>query len=363
MAAAPVAPHALVNRSPGSRPPKSGGRAPASGRTSWRARRLRRNKAALVFGALFLVDLPGLPAGAGLRARRRPHRAERQPRHRHVKVGGKDVNVVSTEGIPIGPTWHGRFFLGADQNGRDVAVRLLYGGRNSLEIGLVAALITMFLATIIGHRSRATSAASPTASISRCPGPDVGVPGRAARRSRSGTALALGGLHVGPLNAPGQLAADAGADHRLRLRPVRGQADPRPGARPARAGVRRRRARCRGSATLRIMFSEILPNLASTIIVFIPLIIANAILLEAGAVVPRRRRAAAEAVVGHDDQRRHPADPERDPPDDRAGPDARADGARRSTSSATACATRSTRAPRCGWSTGWAASSSGGCSR
>jgi peptide/nickel transport system permease protein len=30
------------------------------------------------------------------------------------------------------------------------------------------------------------------------------------------------------------------------------------------------------------MLSEILPNLASTIIVFIPLIIANAILLEAG---------------------------------------------------------------------------------
>ena len=39
------------------------------------------------------------------------------------------------------------FFLGADRNGRDVAVRLLYGGRNSLEIGFVATLITMFLAT------------------------------------------------------------------------------------------------------------------------------------------------------------------------------------------------------------------------
>ena len=35
-------------------------------------------------------------------------------------------------GIPIGPTWHSRFFFGADFNGRDVAVRLLYGGRNSL---------------------------------------------------------------------------------------------------------------------------------------------------------------------------------------------------------------------------------------
>jgi peptide/nickel transport system permease protein len=43
-----------------------------------------------------------------------------------------------------------RFFLGADSVGRDVAVRLLYGGRNSLEIGGVATLITMVLATIIG---------------------------------------------------------------------------------------------------------------------------------------------------------------------------------------------------------------------
>ena len=36
-----------------------------------------------------------------------------------------------------------------------------------------------------------------------------------------------------------------------------------------------------GAGSLRIMFTEILPNLASTIIVFLPLAIANAILLEA----------------------------------------------------------------------------------
>ncbi len=40
-------------------------------------------------------------------------------------------------------------------------------------------------------------------------------------------------------------------------------------------------ARQQGLSHARIMFSEILPNLASTIIVFIPLILANAILLEA----------------------------------------------------------------------------------
>ena len=40
-------------------------------------------------------------------------------------------------------------------------------------------------------------------------------------------------------------------------------------------------ARQQGLSHVRIMFSEILPNLASTIVVFVPLILANAILLEA----------------------------------------------------------------------------------
>jgi peptide/nickel transport system permease protein len=40
-------------------------------------------------------------------------------------------------------------------------------------------------------------------------------------------------------------------------------------------------ARAQGAGPLRIMFSEILPNLATTIIVFFPLMVANAILLEA----------------------------------------------------------------------------------
>jgi peptide/nickel transport system permease protein len=40
-------------------------------------------------------------------------------------------------------------------------------------------------------------------------------------------------------------------------------------------------ARAQGSGHLRIMFSEIVPNLSSTLIVFFPLMVANAILLEA----------------------------------------------------------------------------------
>jgi peptide/nickel transport system permease protein len=41
-------------------------------------------------------------------------------------------------------------------------------------------------------------------------------------------------------------------------------------------------ARQQGLGSMRIMFGEVLPNLASTVIVFVPLILANAILTEAG---------------------------------------------------------------------------------
>src|SRR5262249_59074774 len=73
-------------------------------------------------------------------------------------VNGQRVPVVapSTTGLglgstPIGPTWDlHHYFLGADNQGRDVAARLLYGGRNSLLIGFLAGLITCIFGTVIG---------------------------------------------------------------------------------------------------------------------------------------------------------------------------------------------------------------------
>lgn len=57
-------------------------------------------------------------------------------------IDAKGNLTISPGGQPIGPQWfaaNGRYVLGADPQGRDVAVRLLYGGRLSLAIGILAA--------------------------------------------------------------------------------------------------------------------------------------------------------------------------------------------------------------------------------
>ena len=75
-----------------------------------------------------------------------------------ITIDGKAIPVMeqSTEGLglgynPIGPTWRlGSYFLGADNQGRDVMARLLYGGLISLLIAGAATVLTLTLATILG---------------------------------------------------------------------------------------------------------------------------------------------------------------------------------------------------------------------
>jgi peptide/nickel transport system permease protein len=55
-----------------------------------------------------------------------------------ITLHGKSVPVMQPSptgfGVtPIGPTWRAQYFLGADNQGRDVAARLLYGGRMILQ--------------------------------------------------------------------------------------------------------------------------------------------------------------------------------------------------------------------------------------
>lgn len=242
-------------------------------------RRLRRNRMALAFGVLFIVIVV-LCLLAPVYSHDIAHSsASDEHITETIIVGGHKETVVSATGIPIGPTWHSRFFLGADSNGRDVAVRLLYGGRNSLEIGIVATLITMVLAVILGivagyFRGITDGIISRILDIIWAyPAVLLGI--------ALGVTLAVGGIDFGLFSLKGNaLMVPAFIIGFVYIpyvaKPVRGQV----------LTLREREfvdaARQQGLSHVRIMASEILPNLASTIIVFLPLILANAILLEAG---------------------------------------------------------------------------------
>jgi peptide/nickel transport system permease protein len=245
----------------------------------WRLglRRLRRNKVAIAFGILFILLVLACLA-APLWAK---HVAHTTPSENHltdtIQLNGKTTNVVALDGVPIGPTWHGEFFLGADPNGRDIMVRLLYGGRNSLMIGVVAAVMTTILSVILGVIAGYFRGWSDTAIRSLLdilwsfPVLILGV--------ALGVALALGGLKLGPITISGDSLVVPTFIIGLvyipyMARPVRGQV----------LSLREKEfveaARAQGAGPLRIMFSEVVPNLSSTILVFFTLLIANAILLE-----------------------------------------------------------------------------------
>jgi peptide/nickel transport system permease protein len=65
------------------------------------------------------------------------------------------VMQAETEGLglgttPIGPTGSGQYLFGADSQGRDVMARLLYGGQNSLLIAGASMAMTLALAALVG---------------------------------------------------------------------------------------------------------------------------------------------------------------------------------------------------------------------
>lgn len=125
-------------------------------RTAWRD--LRRNKVAMG-SIIVLIVIFAACLAAPLYASQVMHLdAFTSNLDGTFTVGGVTGPVMesSTSGLglgvnPIGPTWlWNNFFLGADNQGRDVMSRLLYGGRNSLVIGLVSAILCCALAGLIG---------------------------------------------------------------------------------------------------------------------------------------------------------------------------------------------------------------------
>jgi peptide/nickel transport system permease protein len=252
-------------------------KAPGLGPWQLAWRRLRRNKVALAFAGLFIVIVL-LCLAAPLYSNWVGISPDENNLTGKFERGGKQEFVVSPDGTPVGPGLSKQYLLGADKNGRDVAVRLLYGGRNSLFVGFMSALLTILLAVSLGllagyFRGR-------TDVVVRSMFDILWAFPVLLFAIALGTALAVGGLHLGPINIEGDSlwipTIVIGIVYIPYLgRPVRGQV----------LSLREKEfvqsAVAQGMGSRRIMFGEILPNIASTILVFGTLIIANNIITEA----------------------------------------------------------------------------------
>jgi len=258
---------------------------PSAERGPWSLalRRFFRNRLAVAFLGVFVLIVLFVLA-APLWAE---HVAETGPNEEHIveqiTVDGEKLDVVSVEGKPIGPQWFaadGKFFLGADGRlGRDEMVRLMYGGRISLLVAISAALISTMLAVVLGLLAGYFRGWTDTV-IARVLDAIWSLPVFLIALS-IGVALATGGFKLGPLElSGGSLIIPIGIISIFTVpyiaRPIRGQVLALSEKEFVEAAV------AQGAGPLRVMFGEILPNLASTVIVFFTLMIANAMIFEAG---------------------------------------------------------------------------------
>jgi peptide/nickel transport system permease protein len=258
--------------------------APGASGNPWRLawRRLRRNRAALAFLGLFLLIVAfvlAAPLWADNVAHTGPNKTHTLEK---IEVDGEKREVVNPEGKPIGPQWFeagGKFFLGADGRlGRDEMVRLMYGGRVSLFIGIVSALLTTLVATVLGllagyYRGWTDTVISRTMDV-------VWAFPVMLLAIALGVSLAVGGLDIGPIHLSGDsiwipILIIGGVSVPYIARPLRGQVLSLREKEFVEASV------AQGAGPLRVMFGELLPNLSSTIIVLFTLTIANNMLLEA----------------------------------------------------------------------------------
>lgn len=259
-----------------------------SGKSPWRlaGRRLLRNRISMAALVLFLLIVV-VSFLAPFYAR---HIAHTDPFTSNLSgtttVNGKSVQVIQQGGgklglgeIPIGPTWTSHYFMGADNQGRDVMARVLYGGRSSLEISIGSAvfccLLALVLALIAGFFGRAADAI-----LSRLMDLIWAFPvyllaiSLATVLLTKPNGLQWGFVHVDPssLWIPTVIIAIIYVPYVFR--PVRGQV----------LSVREKEyveaAVAQGASSARLMFREILPNVVSTVIVMLPLMIATTVLTE-----------------------------------------------------------------------------------
>jgi peptide/nickel transport system permease protein len=148
----------ITGNNPGQADPVGAKRRPAAGPWVTAFRKLIRDKAAMAALLLFILIVVGCcfaPYYASDIAHTEPFSSNLDGT---IVIDGEEQPVIqeSTEGLglgttPIGPTWdiHG-YFLGADEQGRDVFARMLYGGLNSLWIASASTVLCLVLAGALG---------------------------------------------------------------------------------------------------------------------------------------------------------------------------------------------------------------------
>lgn len=237
------------------------------GRTPWEIfwGRFKRDSFA-VAGVVFIVILGILAITAPLIARYVAHHGPNQ-----LFI----FSMTNDEGLPKGP--NAQFWFGADNAGRDLMVRVLYGARTSLIVALFATGIEVFIGVVLGIAAGFYRGKVDTV-ISRISDIVLSLPV---------LLLALGlvaacGLQkngcLGGLIKPGLLLVSYVIglfSWPYLARIVRGQV----------LSLREKEfieaARSMGASNTRIMFRELLPNLLAPLIVYTTLIIPLNILFEA----------------------------------------------------------------------------------
>ena len=201
-----------------------------------------------------------------------------------ITLNGTSVEVLqpSPGGLhlgvtPIGPSGHGPYLLGADGLGRDLAARLLYGGRISLLISGIATLVCLALATLVGIVAGYFGGIV-DAVLARLLDLLWAFPVFLLAISLS-IVLISGGLQLGPLRIEADsLALPVGVIAVIFIpyvaRPIRGQVLTlqRSDFVLAAIGI--------GAPSWRILARDIMPHVATTLVVFAPLVMALNLLTE-----------------------------------------------------------------------------------
>jgi len=259
------------------------------GRNPWAlaARRLRRNRIALAALGLFLLIVV-MCLAAPLYAEHVAHVNPFPPNlNGHTVVNGKVVPVMQQGGgtlhlgeTPIGPTWDpGHYFLGGDGVGRDVAALLLYGGRSSLLVGIGSAILCCIAATVVALIA-GFFGGTVDELLSRLMDIIWAFPVYLLAISLSTELLThsngfqFGTVHVSASSLWTPTVIIAVIYVPYVYRPIRGQVLSVVNKEFVEASI------AQGAGNVRLIFSEILPNVVSTVIVLLPLMVATTILTE-----------------------------------------------------------------------------------